>query len=114
MINFLALLSLFSIWPRMAAGATGYTYYKWTITNTKRNANDMVQAAEFKEEGGGTGFPQNLRERNPLNEQVQNLVDGNFTTKWLDFEILSNRQSTVIFKFNTAQALDDSKRCSRT
>jgi len=86
-----------------------FRYYQWRITNVLSPGN-YVQSAQFVFQING--IDQNMSGvtvtnpggRNPTNERPQNLVDGNiFGTKWLDFNMASNKYSFIIFDFGIGQ-----------
>jgi hypothetical protein len=97
----------------MAAATNGYTYYKWSVTGIKDSSSaSYVQAAEFEFSVNGQpydwlaltiGSPTNPNGDSPSGEEVLGLVDGDFSTKWLDRNFAGDQESTVIFNFTVPQ-----------
>ena len=86
-----------------------FRYYQWLITNVLVTGN-YVQAAQFVFQIDGIDQSMsgvsvtNPGGSSPVNESPPNLVDGNiFGTKWLDFNMPSNKYSVIIFDFGIGQ-----------
>jgi gliding motility-associated-like protein len=83
-----------------------YKYAKVVFTGVKnRNAANSIQIAEWKWFYGNTEISRsgvtvtNPGGNNPSGETPPNVYDGNTSTKWLDFNIISGNTSTLLFTF---------------
>ena len=97
---------------------TEYNCFKFEITEIfDANAN-MVQLANFnfKYENNDIDMSKcklyNLNGRSPWNEQVNNLIDGDCDTKFLDFNFNKYNKSDVIFKFENNVSIDAYELCT--
>jgi hypothetical protein len=88
---------------------TGYRYYKWNISDIRTNpsSSGAIQVAEFYFQTNGTdeswtGVTVSARGENTVSaEGVDKLVDGNTSTKWLDFSNSGSPLSWVKFDFGS-------------
>ncbi|MBB5351931.1 hypothetical protein HNR46_002170 [Haloferula luteola] len=88
------------------AGTANFRYYRFTTVSVRSGFNNSVQLGEFAFFSDGqtiTTIPQvsNPGGNNPEGEGPANLVDGDATTKWLDFD-----REPVVFDFGTPMEVD--------
>ncbi|MES2437791.1 MAG: discoidin domain-containing protein [Verrucomicrobiota bacterium] len=94
----------------VAGGSKTYRFVRYTGIKRRGGPASITQVSEFEFYNGSSAVPGNKVAvttafnpggDSPANEGVANLVDGNFASKWLDFN-----SAPVVFDFGAAATFD--------